>query len=197
MITSSAKKRQQKMVVNDEDCEIGSDDEVGLAPEVTGRAVSPSDQGLAQYSDYDSDSCSSRKHRQLSKLLLKGGKGVQLVPDSQGNTRRHTKRNPTLPHAKFVMNDTIKPQQTSFAMRNSMLEDECQNMRAQGTNKLHNPLLPKSSSECDVNLPVPETEVSEDTQVVFGRETDDFTQPLNSTVSVLDKSGPGTERGIM
>ena len=74
------------------------------------------------------------------------------------------------------MNDTIKPQQTSFAMRNSMLEDECQNLRGQGANKfVHDQLMPKSSSECDVSLPIPETEVSEDTQAVFGKETDDFT----------------------
>ena len=103
---------------------------------------------------------------------------MQLVPDSQGNTRRHTRRNTTnqQQRSKFVMNDTIKPQQTSFAMRNSMLEEECHIvMREPGDNKRPAPLLPKSSSECDANLPVPETEVSEDTQVVFGRETDDFT----------------------
>ena len=79
-----------------------------------------------------------------------------------------------------------------------MLEDECENIRTQGASKFgHDHLLPKSSSECDVSLPIPETEVSEDTQAVFGKETDDFTQPMNSTVSMLDKSGPGTERGAM
>ena len=99
-----------------------------------------------------------------------------LVPDSRGNTRRHTRRNTTSHQAKFVMNDTIKPQQTSFAMRNSMLEDESATIRTTADNKLtHHQLLPKSSSECDVNLPVPETELSEDTQVAFGKETDEFT----------------------
>ena len=32
------------------------------------------------------------------------------------------------------MNDTIKPQQTSFAMRNSMLEDESVTIRTAGSN---------------------------------------------------------------
>lgn len=59
MITPSAKKRQNLMF-SDEDCEVGSDDEL------PGRAASPSGQGLPQYSDYDSDSCPSpAKQRHL------------------------------------------------------------------------------------------------------------------------------------
>ena len=98
--------------------------------------------------------------------------------------------------SKFVMNDTIKPQLTSFAQRNSQLDGQKRTLGC-GSSK-QNPLIPKSSSEFDTNLPIPETELSgEDTEVAFGRETEDMTHPVNSSWSILDKSGPGTERGAM
>ena len=56
MLTSSA--RKQLTLIRDEDCEIGSDDEV------SGFLGSPEEK-LPQYSDYDSDGCSPRKQRKL------------------------------------------------------------------------------------------------------------------------------------
>ena len=46
-------------------------------------------------------------------------------------------------------------------------------------------------------MPIPETELSgEDTLIVFGRETDDITLPYSSTISIVDRSGLGTERPL-
>ena len=150
-----------------------------------------------QYSDYDSDSSASRRQLKLQMYHLE--KGRSLMPDSQGNTKRHKRRN-TTQHSnyrpKIVMNETIKPQQTSFALRNSELEVFSQNA-PQNTKQSQNQFQPKSSAECDAFLPIPETELSgEETLVAFGRETDYFTYQNSSAISIVERSGLGTERPL-